>query len=197
MEQFVAGNIEHIAHRWACAATPLNTAKDCECETRDSFEARMGKFRREAVRSGMTEANSYLLHAVLSEIGGNSFDHNLGQWRDVPGTFFAWECHDRTMTVVLADRGQGVRTTLQRVAPDILTDDVALRRAFTERLSGRAPEQRGNGLKFVRTVLLEDGIDLLFQSGSAQYRIARGKEQWSATKESVTGCFAVVSCTLR
>ena len=34
-----------------------------------------------------------LIVAVAGEIGNNSFDHNLGNWPDVPGTFFAYDIH--------------------------------------------------------------------------------------------------------
>jgi len=34
--------------------------------------------------------------------------------------------------------------------PELSTDEEAVRTAFTKVVSGRAPESRGNGLKFVR-----------------------------------------------
>ena len=82
--------------------------------------------------------------AVTGEIGNNSFDHNLGNWPNVPGVFFA---HNATRRhVILADRGVGIRSTLTRVRPEISSDAEALHIAMTEAVSGRAPENRGNGL---------------------------------------------------
>jgi len=54
----------------------------------------------------------------------------------------------RNRKVVLADRGQGVLTTLKRVRRELTNSSEAIRVAFTETISGRYPETRGNGLKF-------------------------------------------------
>lgn len=86
---------------------------------------------------------------------------------------------------------KGIRTTLSRVRPDLTSDDAALKTAFTERISGRAPERRGNGLKFVRRVLLNDGLDLSFCSGTALYQVIAKQETWGASQESVPGCCAI------
>jgi len=48
-----------------------------------------------------------LIVAVAGEIGNNSFDHNLGNWPDIPGVFFSYSIRDRKL--VLADRGQFIR----------------------------------------------------------------------------------------
>lgn len=115
-----------------------------------------------------------LLVAVSGEIGNNSFDHNLGNWPDTPGIFFAYDIHKRT--IILADRGRGVLTTLKRVKPELHTDEEALQVAFTEIVSGRAPESRGNGLKFVRKIVAENPIGLLFQSGAAQLTLTKDSD---------------------
>ena len=47
--------------------------------------------------------------AVAGEIGNNSFDHNLGNWADMIGIFFYYD--EKTHTIILADRGQGVLVT--------------------------------------------------------------------------------------
>lgn len=107
-----------------------------------------------------------LIGAVAGEIGNNSFDHNLGNWPDISGIFFGYDVNKKI--VVSADRGLGILTTLKRVRPELNTDTEALRMAFTEVVSGRAPESRGNGLKFVRKVVSENPIGLLFQTGNAE-----------------------------
>lgn len=145
------------------------------------------------MKEGISETTAFLLHAILSEIGGNSFDHNIGQWRDIPGAFFGHATEEKELIVALADRGQGIRTTLQRVRPSMRSDEEALRVAFLERISGRAPERRGNGLKFVRQTIMEDGIDLFFQSGAATYSLEEKRESWGRTEEQIPGCFATLT----
>lgn len=166
------------------------------CETRDMLRARIDSLTIRLLRQSIDEDRVRLLDAVLSEIGSNSFDHNIGQWRDVPGVFFDNTEIEGGILCVLADRGQGVFATLSRVLPDLKNDAEALRIAFTERLSGRAPEQRGNGLKFVRRVLLEDGIDLWYGSGSAAYSVFRREEEWSTADPSMLGCCAILALHL-
>jgi len=108
-----------------------------------------------------------LITAVLGELTSNTFDHNLGQWPDVPGCWFETTIDQHKFVTIVADRGQGVRSSLQRVRPGI-NDHEALRIAFTEHVTGRAPEKRGNGLKFVMNALREfPKVNLTFQSGDA------------------------------
>jgi hypothetical protein len=78
------------------------------------------------------------------------------------------------------------------VRPELSSDAEALRIAFTERISGRAPEQRGNGLKFVRSVLLQDGIDLWYGSGHAAYSVIQREEHWLETDAPILGCCAIL-----
>lgn len=134
-----------------------------------------------------------LIVAVAGEIGNNSFDHNLGNWPDIPGIFFAYDIHKRV--IVLADRGLGVLTTLKRVKPELDTDERALEVAFTEILSGRAPESRGNGLKFVRKIVTENPIGLLFQSGDAELKLTKDSDVLDI-KHSLgpfRGCLALIT----
>jgi hypothetical protein len=49
-----------------------------------------------------------------------------------------------------------------------IKDDIdALGVAMNEQVSGRSPEQRGNGLKFVKDVAIENHIGVTLQSGTA------------------------------
>src|SRR3989344_3549698 len=124
------------------------------CSNSAAFQTKLTQMQD--LLMGVAELSSTfpLLVAVAGEIGNNSFDQNLGSWPDTPGIFFAYDVHKRT--IVLADRGLGILTTLKRVKPELNTDEEALRVAFTEILSGRAPENRGNGLKFVRKIVAEN-----------------------------------------
>lgn len=61
--------------------------------------------------------------------------------------------------------GSGLRETLSRAIPGLKSSREALDVAFFQIVSGRAPEHRGNGLKFVRrTVNASDSRGLFFQS---------------------------------
>lgn len=161
-----------IAQRWASGSVGETPMSEFYCPSSSIFQARLSSFE---TLLGKTPAGQRvifsLIVAVVGEIGNNSFDHNLGNWPDVPGIFFAYDLHKRQ--VVLADRGLGVLATLRRVRPQLPDDREALRVAFTEIISGRSPEKRGNGLKFVRLVIAENDIDLYFQSGNAVLDLPR------------------------
>jgi len=95
--------------------------------------------------------------SVVGEIGNNCFDHNLGHWKDVPGCWFETQITGGLLWVCIADRGQGVLKSLARTDPALRDDQAALIAAFERNISGRAPEHRGNGLKFVKNVILQRG----------------------------------------
>mgnify|MGYP001615818303 CR=1 FL=1 len=130
---------------------------DEHCPTRDVFTGRLDHARILLERSPAFQVIASELIAAVGEIGNNAFDHNIGQWRDVPGSWFGWTLEAKQWTAVIADRGQGVLATLRRIRPALLDDSEALRVAFHEVISGRSPEQRGNGLKFVASVVGRHG----------------------------------------
>jgi hypothetical protein len=68
----------------------------------------------------------------------------------------------------------------------------AIEIAFTERLSGRSPEQRGNGLKFVCEAVKAKSWSLYFQSGNACCTIGGGQLSFLEQKHSIVGCLAVL-----
>lgn len=183
-----------LAFTWATVHKPPPLSASDYCATRDVLDARINRLLHGLLKQHIPENTAYLLHALVSEIGGNSFDHNLGQWPDVPGAFLRDIRGTHTSMVILADRGQGIRTTLTKVKPTIASDEEALKAAFLEHISSRAPERRGNGLKFVRREVLQDGMDIFFQSGTATYAVCRKHEKWETSETDVTGCFAVLSC---
>lgn len=146
--------IVHTAYTWysnSAVATPM---KDPEhiCASRDIFQARLDSMFYALDTLHAADAAS-LCTAVVGEIGNNCFDHNIGQWQDQPGCWFTYITHGAHIRIIIADRGRGIRASLQRVDPTIQDDQQALRIAFEKKLSGRAPEQRGNGLKFVRSII--------------------------------------------
>ena len=94
-----------------------------------------------------------LFTSVIGEIGDNCFTHNAPGWIDIPGCWFEWVLEGTAVRCMLADRGRGILASLQAVRPSLQTHREAMYLALTERVSGRAPEERGNGLKFVMEVL--------------------------------------------
>ncbi|MFA6566534.1 MAG: hypothetical protein WCT48_07365 [Candidatus Paceibacterota bacterium] len=135
-----------------------------------------------------------LITLIVGEIGDNSFAHNIGNWPDVTGIFYAYDFTKKI--IVLADRGRGVKATLQQVRPNIATDMEALTVAFTEVISGRNPEKRGNGLKVVRRVLESNEISLVFRSGVGLVNILPStskKMQITMADNNIRGTYAVIS----
>lgn len=166
-------NLFSLAKIWSSSTVASEISKNYYSDTQDRFRARLEHMAMDVAQKEETSDLASLITAVAGEIGNNSFDHNLGNWPDVPGIFFAYDPNKRI--VVLADRGVGIRTTLTRVRPEIKNDIDALRIAMTERVSGRSPEQRGNGLKFVSNIASENSLGISLQSGTAVAIIGKGK----------------------
>jgi len=184
-------HVVSLAEQWASAPVGYAPQPDVYCQTRDVFAARLEKLQS-VLRDYVPMWAVSLLTAVAGEIGNNSFDHNLGNWPDIPGIFFSYDM--RIRTIVLADRGQGILTTLKRVKPQLHTAREALNVAFTETLSGRRPEARGNGLKFVRSVIVENPFTLSFQTGDALLHLKQHDNDVviKQTNVSIRGCFATI-----
>ena len=106
--------------------------------------------------------------------------------------FFFWDLNKGK--VVLADRGQGILATLKRAEPELKNHQDALLTAFTKVISGRAPEYRGNGLKFVKDVVVANKISLFFQTGDAWFKIQKNDSNIDIQKSAVNfrGCLAVI-----
>ncbi|MBQ9538258.1 MAG: hypothetical protein IJU95_03220 [Treponema sp.] len=154
--------------------------EDFFCTTRDVFQARLDSY--------VMQTNRYLLSAVIGEIGNNTFDHN---WNYSEGHARGAYFNVKDDYVILADFGRGLRSSLKK-AKDCSTDLDAIKVAFTERISGRSPEQRGNGLKFVCDSVKQKGWSLYFQSGNAACTIENGIVQFSEKDFSFTGCLALL-----
>ncbi len=168
------------------------------CATRDVFTGRLDHVRIVLERTPVFHAIAPELIAAVGEIGNNAFDHNIGQWRDTPGCWFGWSLAEAEWIAVVADRGQGVLATLRRIRPELRDDAEALRVAFHEVISGRSPEQRGNGLKFVASVIAQhSGRALEFSSGGVQVRFASGsggvEETQTASDPPIHGTLAVLT----
>lgn len=192
--QRLAVDLPKLAWAWASSAQPPDIPSEYFCEQPDRFTSRLVKMGKslESLPGGQAESIASLLTSVAGEIGDNSFAHNLGNWPDAVGIFFAYDVQKRI--IALADRGRGVRSTLQRVRPSIASDEEAVRIAFTETISGRSPEKRGNGLKLVKRIAETNSIGLTFNSGTAQATIpAHGIMRVAAIDKNVRGVVATIT----
>ena len=187
-----SGNLFRLAFDWAANHSQSEIPNTFYCSNSSIFQARLIKMQDVLAQNANIQDIFSLVTAVVGEIGNNSFDHNLGKWPDVSGIFFAYDIQRRE--IVLADRGVGILETLKRVKPALTNHEEALRTAFTEILSGRSPESRGNGLKFVREVVADSLMSLVFQSGNAEVSIEKSSSELNLkrTKNTIRGCIAVI-----
>ena len=146
------------------------------CSYRDVFQARLYSLKNQFKAVRFSENEWSLLIAVLGEIGNNSFDHNSGVWNDIPGCLLevVFQASENRFYAVIADRGQGICSSLKRVIPHLNSDQEALEIAFQKIISGREPEKRGNGLKFVSKILNQNSLrGLICISGDGILKIGR------------------------
>ncbi len=185
-------NIPRMAIEWASNPSPVEIPPAFYCSNSSIFQARLIKMQDELAAIPSIEKILSLLVAIAGEIGNNSFDHNLGNWPDLPGIFFGYDINKKE--IVLADRGIGILNTLKRVKPELSNYKDALNTAFIEVISGRSPEARGNGLKFVRKVIAENPISLFFQSGDAELNMIKETSDLNITdaKQFIRGCIAII-----
>jgi DNA-binding transcriptional MerR regulator len=186
-------DIYKIAQEWALSAKQTEPEEIFYCPNSLVFQSQVMKFEKKLAQVVGIENTFPLISAIVGEIGNNSFDHNLGSWVDIPGIFFGYDLEKRE--IVLADRGQGILKTLKRVRPKLDSDEEALRVAFSEIVSGRAPEARGNGLKFVKNVVVNNEIKLLFKTGSAKLNLKKGDRDLDIKKEKdhIQGCIILIN----
>lgn len=182
--------ITNTVLHWALNPVPVEIAPEFYCQTRDIFQSRLDTTTSRLQKS--LGDDGYLLSAIAGEIGNNSFDHNLGRWPDVPGICFVHLVSKKS--IILVDRGQGVLKTIRNILPKTKTDEEALEIAFTKIISGRSPEKRGNGLKFVTQVVGDKKWSLKFDSGEASLVIDRhGKMKIEKSDQSVRGCIVIIN----
>ena len=183
-------DIFSMAKRWVISDVPEEPAKSFYCANSSIFQTRLSRMEGE-LQTVLPDLFS-LISSVTGEIGNNSFDHNLGKWPDINGIFFAYDLSKKM--VVLADRGLGILETLKRVKESLNNHQDALKVAFTEVLTGRAPEHRGNGLKYVRKIVTGYPIRLTFQTGDAKLNLKEGDSDViiECSSQSLRGCLALI-----
>lgn len=158
------------AFEWAKANEATEPPAEFYCKTSDVWQGRLSKTDAELVRRGFNVEVARLFTAAIGEVGDNCFAHNSPGWVDIPGCWFEQVNDKNSIHYIIADRGRGIFMSLRTVKPSLQSYKEALLTALTERITGRAPENRGNGLKFVMSVLaqLKHGSFSL-QSGSAKF----------------------------
>lgn len=163
------------------------------CQTSAIFLGRIQKMETLMMQNKDTKEMFPLLTSVAGEIGNNSYDHNIGKWIDTPGIFFGYDLNKKQ--IILADRGVGILQTLRGVRPELKNHEEALKLAFTEIISGRRPEARGNGLKYVRNVISKNPINLVFQTGDAKLTMQGNSANLAIenVKEDLRGCLVLIS----
>lgn len=180
-----------LAKKWAFNNMPEEPEKDFYCQNSSIFKARFDRMESDLQKEPSLEKTFSLISSSTGEIGNNSFDHNLGNWPDIPGIFFGYDLAKRT--IVLADRGRGILETLKSVKPELDSHTGALKVAFTEKISGRA-EKRGNGLKYVKINAMQGAITLDFQTGNARLDLPAYENTLNITEtdNSFHGCLALI-----
>jgi hypothetical protein len=114
------------------------------------------------------------MSSSLGEIGNNCFDHNLGFWQGEAGCLFIRDDE----FALICDRGRGIKQSLSSVYSLIETDNNYISIAFSKVISGRAPEKRGNGLKFVKKNILNCGLGLFCKSGDDSFSLGKAPDSF-------------------
>ncbi len=185
-------DISAIAKKWV-TDPPVLPEAEYYCSDSLVFKTRLSRLENELSKIDEVKNIFPLVTAIVGEIGNNSYDHNLGNWPDIRGIFFAYDLNKQQ--IVLADRGQGLLKTLRKVRPGLRDDKEALEVAFTEVISSRMPEARGNGLKFVRQVISDNNLfSIEYYSGDAKLIIKQGSEKLNIENSDVNypGCISII-----
>ncbi len=194
IEDFLTKNykyLQKVATMWSFSKEDevKNIPQRFYCADSSIFRARLSKLEKLLQDDPKLKEMFSLVTSVAGEIGNNSFDHNIGNWPDIPGIFFGISLPEKK--IILADRGQGVLATLRKVRKNLSNDKDALVLAFTEIISGRPTETRGNGLKYVKRIVTEYSMKLWFQSGKDVATIDK-RLSVADVKQDLRGCFAIL-----
>lgn len=162
---------EAAVHFFLTGTIPAGIDQVHYSQNRGQAIARLGHYLDYCTSQGADENASSLIVSLLGELTNNCFDHNLGYWRDVPGCCVSWSIEKSVLTFCIADRGRGIVETLRPVVDEKLSSQETLQTAFEKIITGRAPENRGNGLKYVRRFILAGSNALKCFSNGVNYQI--------------------------
>lgn len=170
----------------------LNVQEIIHCQYRDGFNAYLEHFIRMFINFGLNDDNAKLATAVLGELGNNVFDHNLGSWpTDVVGCFVAGQNYPikKMIQFTIGDPGIGFLGSLKSAYPELKNDCEAIKKGLSG-YSGRIPEKRGNGLKWVQNWTLNNfSGKLAIHSGACLVEVDKdGMKEWPVNK--ITGTLA-------
>jgi len=186
-----SSNLLKVAKNWTVSGKEF--PEQFYCQNSSVFYARLVKMEKLMIQDKKTKDIFSFLVSISGEIGNNSYDHNLGQWPGISGIFFGYDLNKKQ--IVLADRGLGILKTLKRVKPELENHEQALQTAFTEVISGRKPESRGNGLKYVRNIISKNPINLTFYTGNAKLILESNSFNLDikTIKDNISGCLAFIT----
>lgn len=185
------------AFEWVRTEQANEPSGDVYCPTRDVAQGRVQKLPKILQAEHWPEGVAYVFAAIMGELSNNSFDHN-NMWRDVSGCWFEVVSEGKTLRGIVADRGQGVLSSLRQAHPEISDEVEALVRVFRGGITGRAPERRGNGLRYVWDEMNKrlPESHLRYASGPAEldFSAPRGQDALNQcvrkVSESVGGVYA-------
>jgi hypothetical protein len=140
------------------------------CSTRSIFNGRLSSYEV-ILKKSLSSDCLFLISASLGEIGNNCFDHNLGFWQGDPGCLFIREEN----LCLIADRGQGIRGSLSKVYNLQGKEERYIDIAFNKVITGRAPEKRGNGLKFAKKNFASCNLYLFCSSDGEDFEMGLNK----------------------
>lgn len=152
------------------------------CQSRDQSLSRFSNWMKYLNSLGLSFEKAAILIAIIGEITNNCFDHNLGQWNEVPGCLVSFKIESDLLIITIADRGQGIINSLERALNKKMSPAEILKKAFEERVSGRAPEKRGNGLKFVSNHLQNSNNSLICCSQQSVYIIGHPRTKLNSSE---------------
>lgn len=140
-------------------------------KSRSESSARLLKWVAAFEKVGFSNDRALLFGAVLGELTNNSFDHNIGKFKEVSGCLVGLYFEKSKFVIGVSDRGQGIAASLRQnpIFTRNFSESEILQKAFQDRVSGRSPEQRGNGLKFVSKVIQENKGSLYCRTQGLSY----------------------------
>lgn len=124
--------------------------------------------------------------SLLSETAENSIDHSSPS----PGHGYCYyilqkyhkEGKDQ-IQIAVGDIGIGIRSSLKRIAPDFVSNDVlAIKRALFQGMSGRPDKSGGLGYKRVREIIKQRGGTIHIRSGYGSITYSAHSEEQQNTE---------------
>lgn len=164
---------------WYFSGTSNQFIRENFCDTRSDFNGRLASYEG-ILKKKFSEDCLYLISSSLGEIGNNCFDHNLGFWQGDAGCLFIREDN----FALICDRGRGIKQSLSSVYSLTKEDKDYISIAFSKVITGRAPEKRGNGLKFVKKNILNCGLGLFCKSGDDSFGLGKTPDMFAQQLKS-------------